>query len=184
MNRLHAITCLSSLLALTACATSNPNFQLDANGNIPANYQMQAAQADAQAKAIRAGDEQMSCTQLETEMTALTNDPAYKAGIASTVANANTQTGVADAAKANATAMTALGMVGALPIQIPGMELVSLGASYATQAHMAAQQSRSQSAMTSTFDGLAGMQESIWRQQRVIELGAGKSCAFVKDVAY
>jgi len=180
MNRLHAITCLSSL---TACATPNPNFQLDANGNIPATYQMQTAQADAQAKAIRAGDDKLNCTQLETEMTALMNDPAYQAGIASTVSNANTQTSVGDAAKANAAAMTALGVVGALPVQIPGMELVSLGASYATQAHMAAQQTRSQSAMTSTFDGLAGMQASIWRQQRVIELGAAKNCAFLKDAA-
>lgn len=184
MNRLHAITCLSSLLALAACATSNPNFELDANGNIPATYQMQAAQADAQAKAIQAGDEHLTCTQLETEMTALVNDPAYKSGIASTVSNASTQTSVADAAKANAAAMATLGVVGALPVQIPGMDLVNLAAAHATTAHMNMQASRSQAALTSTFDGMAGMQASIWRQQRVMELGSAKSCAFVREVAY
>lgn len=183
MNRLHAITCFCSLLALTACATSNPNFELDAYGNIPATYQMQAAQADAQAAAIRAGDDKLTCTQLQAEMTALTNDPAYQAGIASTLANAETQTGVADAAQANATAMAALGVVGALPVQIPGMEWVNLAAANATKAHMNVQGARSQAALTSTFDGMAGMQASIWRQQRVMELAGDKNCAFMQEAA-
>src|SRR5690242_3888944 len=78
-------------------AMANSNAQLQMQG---AN--MMAAQASAQAAAVRPGDEALSCDALQTEMGVMFKDPAFQAAVASAGASAQSQMDRAKAAQASA----------------------------------------------------------------------------------
>ena len=180
MKRLHAIIA-SAALSLAACATPGTTSPYLTPDNPDAGYNafMQDQQV-AQANAIRAGDEQLTCAQLETEFNALANDPAIASAMLAAQANAATQDGVVTAMQGQMAMNNALAVAGAAgALQLPGSDIATMMFAKAAEAHVNYQSGVSQSAMAGSLNSVGAMQGVAFRQQRVGELAMDKNCAFL-----
>jgi hypothetical protein len=170
------------LLALAGCVT--PGFGSGMNGSQAGMEQsaddFMAAQAAAQAAAIKPGDEALSCDQLQVEMQAITTDPRMQAATASMGANAQAQMDKAKAAQAAAVttgiAGAAVGIAGSF---IPGAGFFTQGAMMAQQAAMSAQMNEANRDRTKMMNDMSGMMPFMMRGQRVMDLANAKKCAFL-----
>ncbi len=171
------------LLALAGCAT--PGFGSGMNGSQAGMEQsaddFMAAQAAAQAAAIKPGDEALSCDQLQIEMQAITTDPRMQAATESMGASAQAQMDKAKAAQAGAVATgiagAALGVAGSF---IPGAGFFTQGAMMAQQAAMSSQMNEANRDRTKMMNDMSGMMPFMMRGQRVMDLATARNCAFLK----
>lgn len=179
--RLHAIAA-SAALSLAACATPTTSPYLTDDPNVGYNNFLQTQQL-AQTSAIRAGDDKLTCQQLEAEFIALENDPAIAAAMASAESNAGTQGGVVTAMQGQMAVNNALAAAGAAgALQLPGSDVFTLMAAKATEAHVDYQSAVSQSALAGSLNSLGAVQDVVMRQQRVGELATDKNCAFINAI--
>lgn len=178
MKRLHAVIA-SAALSLAACATPAYSPYLTDNPEDGYNAFRQTQQR-AQTSAIRAGDDTLTCEQLEAEFFALANDPAITAAMASAQANASTQNGVHAAMQAHMATNNVLAAAGAAgALQLPGSDIFTLLAAKAGEAHVNYQAGVSQSAIAGQLNSLGAIQDVVMRQQRVGELATDRNCAFL-----
>lgn len=183
MKRLHAVIA-SAALSLAACATPGTTSPYLTPGDPNAGYNnFLETQQLAQASAIRAGDEQLSCVQLEAEFNTLANDPSITAAMTAAQSNAGTQDGVLAAMQGQMVVNNALAAAGAAgALQLPGSDIATLLAAKAAEAHVNYQSGVSQSAMAGQLNSLGAMQGAVMRQQRVGELAMDRNCAFINDL--
>jgi len=143
---------------------------------------MMAAQASAQAAAVRPGDEALSCEALQTEMQTVMNEPAVRAVITENGATAHAQMDKAKAAQAGVVAgaigTTALGVASSF---IPGLSWFGQGAMMAQQAGMAAQMKESSRTMNQMSSNMTSIMPQMMRGQRIYELASAKKCAFLNQ---
>lgn len=143
---------------------------------------MEQAMADAQAQAIRPGDEQLSCEQLEAEMVATMQDPAVQATIAAQGADAQNQMDRMNAARDQMRAQMGVSMfMGLASAFIPGA-----GYAQMIQQQAMANQSRGMAGqhmaeMNAMAERMTPIMPQMMRGQRVYELAQARACAFVQQ---
>jgi len=172
---------LVSMLAISAVLALTPAFAQDYEAMA---VQMEQSMADAQAQALRPGDEQLTCEQLETEMATTMQDPQVQAAVAQNGAYGQEQMDQMNALAGRARAQMATSMfMGLASAFIPGLGYAQM----AQQQMMAAQQQRqAQQHMAQMMEMAQRMQTimpQMMRGQRIYELGQSKQCAFVQQQA-
>jgi hypothetical protein len=175
MRTLVSMIAISAALALTPAAAQDYEAMA---------AQMEQSQADAQAAAVRDGDDQLSCEQLETEMYTTMQDPNVQAAVAANGADAQAQMDQMEAARGQMRAQMATSMfMGIASSFIPGFGYAQM----AQQQMQAAQQQRqAQQNMAQMMEMAQRMQTimpQLMRGQRIYELGQAKSCAFTQQQA-
>lgn len=168
-----------SVLALSLTLASADAFaQADPDAMMA---QMQASQSAAQAAAVRPGDDQLSCDQMQTEMTATMSDPAVQARIAQMGAWAQAQQAQMDQARAHSGSQVATNMaMGVASSFVPWLGYAQMAAQQA-QMHQQMQQARAQQAQaTEMMGGMETIMPQMMRGQRLYELAQGKQCAFLQ----
>ena len=156
-------------------AMANSNAQLQMQG---AN--MMAAQASAQAAAVRPGDEALSCDALQTEMGVMFKDPGFQAAVSSMGASAQTQMDRAKAAQASAAGLGVTSAItGVASSMIPGMGWLAGAAMQAQMAAAAAQIPAADRARAQMMGDMTTMLPAMYRGQRIHELATAKKCAFL-----
>ena len=144
------------------------------------DYQaMMKAMEAAQAEAYQPGDEKLTCDELQEQVVAVAQDPAFQAqvqagGVAAEKDIAAIQAGEAEiAAKTAATAIASM---------VPGAAMGHMMASAADNQAKAAQgTARVQSRMLQGQELMAFMPK-LMRGQRLLELGAAKGCKFASSL--
>lgn len=160
-------------------AMANSNAQMQSQ-----QANMMAVQAAAQTAANRPGDEAMSCDALQTELTTIMKDPAFQAAVASAGASAQEQQARAKAAQSSAAALGATSVAtGIASSVIPGMGWLGQAAMQAQMASVAAQMPAADRARGQMIGDVTSMMPTIYRGQRLYELGTAKKCAFVSNQA-
>lgn len=123
------------------------------------------AMTAAQAQAAHPGDENLTCDQLQEEITTTMSDPAVQSAVAANGADAQAQMDRMNEARGQMRAQMATSMfMGLASAFIPGMGYAQM----ATQQMQAAQYQRQQ-------------QQNMARGQRVYELAQAQQCAFIQQ---
>jgi hypothetical protein len=172
-----AVVAAAIALGFSASASAQPGVDPDAM-----IASMEAAQAQAQAGAVRPGDEALSCDQLQAEFTTVMNDPAIRQGAAELGQWAQAQQAQMNAARTRAMAQAGASMaIGLASSFIPGL-------GYAQQAMMAAQhramQAQAEGNMQEAARHMGAMQAMLpaaYRGQRLYELAQARECAFLQE---
>jgi hypothetical protein len=152
---------------------------------------LQSAMADAQAKATRPGDAGMSCDALQGELQAAALDPALQTAAKENGAVAQEKLdelgkGTAEA-KAAAATQVGLGIfTGLASAFVPGASTVTgesqLAAARAQAAQSQAQAARNLQDIGAMMDRMIPVLPQLMRGQRVLQLAAGKQCAWMAGV--
>jgi hypothetical protein len=175
MRTFVSMIAISAALALTPAAAQDYEAMA---------AQMEQSQADAQAAAVRSGDEALTCEQLETEMFTTMQDPNVQSVVAQNGAHAQAQMDQMNAARGQMRAQMAtsifMGIAGSF---IPGFGYAQM----AQQQMQAAQQQRQANQNMAQMMEMAQRMETIMPQmmrgQRLYELGQAKQCAFTQQQA-
>jgi hypothetical protein len=162
-------TCLA-LLAACAAGVAQSQTAMPPAGDYQAMLDaMQAAQAEAN----QPGDENLSCDQLQQQVVAVAQDPAFQAFVQKAGAAAQKDMAAMEAAKGEIAAKTAATMVASM---VPGAAMGHMMAGAAeAQAKQAQAAERVQSIMSQGQE-LMALMPTLMRGQRLIELGGAKSC--------
>lgn len=169
-----------SLLALFFVFAAQPASAQDADDMMT---RMDAAMADAQARALRPGDEELSCEALEAEMVAVTQDPAFQARIAENGVWAQGQVDQMNAMVGRARAQMGMSMIlGLASSFIPGGGYAQMFAQRALAAGQQAQAEQHMAQMMGMAEAMMPMMPQMYRGQRVYELAQAKQCQFVEDM--
>jgi len=143
---------------------------------------LEQSMAEAQAQAIRSGDEQLTCTQLETEMTTTMQDPTVQSVIASQGAYGQQRLDEMNAARGRAQAQMGFNMfLGLASSFIPGAGYAQMAAQQAQAAQMRAQQQQNVSEMMAMAEQMTTIMPQLMRGQRIYELAQAQQCAFVQE---
>jgi hypothetical protein len=156
---------------------------------------LQAAMADARAKANHPGDNKLSCDELANEAVAQMQQPEVRAQIAQNSDTAKSMQEDMDKAMGTAKAKPAVSiattlMFGVVNTFIPGMSLVTGRAEAKAQESMqksAREQAEVTNAntaqnMTVMMDGLIAIMPQMMRTHRVMELGQAKKCEWAQGL--
>ncbi len=166
---------LSLALALHPAAAQAPDDML---------ARMEAAQAEAQAQAVRPGDEELSCDALQAEMVATMQDPAVQTQMAQQGAWAQGQMDAADGARGQMMAMMGMSMfMGLASSFVPGLGYLQGAQQRAMSAGMEAQAQQNMAQSMQQAEGAMTIMPQLMRGQRLYELGQAKQCAFVQEQA-
>jgi hypothetical protein len=160
---------------LTGCAMSRGpavmpggDYQASLNG-------MEAAQA----QASQPGDENLTCDELQEQMLAIAQDPAFlqhveAAGAAAEKDMSQMQTGKREiAAKSAATVIAAT---------VPGADMSHMMATAMENQSRAAQGKARTQAKMAEGQQMMGFMPKLMRGQRLIELGAARKCEWAADI--
>ena len=144
---------------------------------------MEAAQAEAQAQAVRPGDEALSCEQLQAEMTATMQDPAVQAQLAQQGAWAQGQMDAANETRGRMTGMMGMSMfMGLASSFVTGLGYLQGVQQRAMSAGMTAQAQQNMAQHMQQAEGAMTIMPQLMRGQRLYELAQAQQCAFVEDV--
>jgi hypothetical protein len=154
--------------------------------------QLAAAQAAAEANAVRPGDEDLSCEALQAEIVAIAQSPEMQAFAQSAGAQAQADLAVINEAQAaqQAAAESRPGVFrqmvrGAATGVVPGLGQATAQAqqaeAIAQNARMQEQTRQNQQAMLALGGQAAAMAAPAMRGQRVFELAQARDCAWVKE---
>ncbi|HYD73289.1 MAG TPA: hypothetical protein VEF55_09130 [Candidatus Binatia bacterium] len=170
-----------SMIAITAALAMTPAAAQDYEAMAA---EMEQSMAEAQAAAVRPGDDQLTCEQLESEMVASMQDPAVQSVVAQNGAWAQGQLDQMNAAQGQMRAQMATSMfMGIVGSFIPGFGYAQM----AQQQMMAAQQQRqaeqNMAQMMEMGQRMQTIMPQMMRGQRLYELGQSKQCAFVQQQA-
>lgn len=152
--------------------------EIDADARLAS---MERSQAEAQAAAIRPGDEALTCDALQTEMTTTMNGPEMQAFNAQNSAfAANAQERMANARSGAGMAM-GMGMMGGIASAfIPGMGFAQSMAMRAYGARMQGEANANQAMMAEQSANVEAAMPTLMRGQRIYELAQAKNCAFLQ----
>jgi hypothetical protein len=144
--------------------------------------QIESAQAEAQARAVRPGDEELSCEQLQAEMTTTMQDPAVQAQIAQQGAWAQGQLDTAGDARRQMMGQMGVSMfMGLASSFVPGMGYAQMAQQRAMAAGQQRQADQNMAQMMQHSEGMMTIMPQLMRGQRVHELAQAKQCAFVQE---
>jgi hypothetical protein len=154
--------------------------------------QLAAAEAAAQANAVRPGDEALSCEALQAEMVAIVQSPEMQAFVQTAGPQAQAQLAQLNAAQAEqeaaASSRPRLGgqiarglAVGVVPGLQQANAQAQQAASIAQAAEAQAQAEQNQRAALALGSQAATLAGPAMRGQRVIELAQARDCAFLKE---
>lgn len=168
---------LSSALAMClafAPAAAAQNYEAMAN--------LEQSMAAAQAQAVRDGDEQLTCDQLQTEMTTTMTDPAVQSAVAANGADAQAQMDRMNEARgqqrANIAASTFMGIASSF---IPGMGYAQMATQQAQAAQYQHQAQQNMQQMQVMMERMLPIMPQMMRGQRVYELAQAQQCAFLQQ---
>jgi hypothetical protein len=143
---------------------------------------MMAAQAEAQAQAVRPGDEELSCDALQAEMVATMQDPAVQAHLAQSGAWAQGQLDAAGEVRSRMMGQMGVNIfLGLASSFIPGAGYAQMAAQRAMAARQQAQAEQNMAGMMQMSEGMMTIMPQIMRGQRVYELAQAKQCEFLQE---
>ncbi len=175
MRALCSALALSLALPLQPAAAQAPEDMM---------ARMEAAQAEAQAQAVRPGDEALSCDALQAEMVATMQDPAVQAHMAQSGAWAQGQLDAAGEARSQMMGQMSVNIfLGLASSFIPGAGFAQMAAQRAMAAGQQAQADQHMAGMMQQAEGAMTIMPQLMRGQRLYELGQAKQCAFVQEQA-
>jgi hypothetical protein len=156
----------------TACAFSHAQVPSGAQ-----DYEAMAkAMEKAQAEASKPGDEKMTCDQLQQQLVAIAQDPAYLAYVQAAGIQAQKDMAQMQVPQSEIAAKTAATMAASM---VPGAAMGQMTASQAeNQAKAAQSAARVQSRMDQGQQMMAFM-PMLMRGQRLVELAAVRQCEWV-----
>lgn len=172
---------ICSLIALTIALGAQPALAQDPDAMMAS---MTAAQAEAQAAAVRPGDEDLTCEALQSEMTTTMQDPAVQAQLAQQGAWAQGQMDTAGETRGRMMGMMGMSMfMGLASSFVPGLGYVQMAQQRAMSAGMEAQAQQNMAQMMQQAEGAMTIMPQLMRGQRVYELAQAQECAFVQEMA-
>jgi hypothetical protein len=175
MRTFVSMIAMSAALALTPAAAQDYEAMA---------AQMEQSQADAQAAAVRDGDDALTCEQLEAEMTTTMQDPNVQAAVAANGADAQAQMDQMNAARGQMRAQMAtsifMGIAGSF---IPGFGYAQMAQQQMQAAQMQRQQQQNMAQMMEMSQRMQTIMPQLMRGQRLYELGQAKQCAFTQQQA-
>ncbi|MES1200956.1 MAG: hypothetical protein ABUS57_05855 [Pseudomonadota bacterium] len=171
-----------SILALSFAFASANAFAQDNGADMMA--QMQASQAAATAQAARPGDDQLTCDDLQAEMTTTMNDPAVRAQMAQMGAWAESQQQRGSQAMSQARGQMASNMVmGFASSFVPWLGYAQMAAQRAQVHQMQQQAQESQAQSAEMMTNMETVMPQLMRGQHLYELAQTKQCAFLQQTA-
>ena len=175
MRTFVSMIAISAALALTPAAAQD----YDAMG-----AQMEQSMADAQAAAVRPGDEALTCEQLEGEIATTMQDPAVQEAVAANGADAQAQMDQMNAARGQMRAQMATSLfMGIASSFIPGLGYAQMAQQQMQAAQMQRQQQQNMAQMMEMAQRMQTIMPQMMRGQRIYELGQAKQCAFTQQQA-
>jgi hypothetical protein len=175
MRTFVSMIAISAALALTPAAAQDYEAMA---------AQMEQSQADAQAAAVRDGDDALTCEQLETEMTTTMQDPNVQAVVAANGAGAQAQMDQMNAARGQIRAQMATSIfMGIASSFIPGLGYAQMAQQQMQAAQMQRQQQQNMAQMMEMSQRMQTIMPQMMRGQRLYELGQAKQCAFTQQQA-
>ena len=175
MRTFVSMIAISAALALTSAAAQD----YDAMG-----AQMEQSMADAQAAAVRPGDEALTCEQLEGEIATTMQDPAVQEAVAANGADAQAQMDQMNAARGQMRAQMATSLfMGIASSFIPGLGYAQMAQQQMQAAQMQRQQQQNMAQMMEMAQRMQTIMPQMMRGQRIYELGQAKQCAFTQQQA-
>jgi hypothetical protein len=143
---------------------------------------LEQAMADAQAQAVRAGDEQLTCDQLQEEMTTTMTDPAVQSAVAANGADAQAQMDQMNGAQGRQRANMAASMfMGIASSFIPGLGYAQMAQQQMQAAQMQRQAQQNMAQMQAMMERMIPIMPQMMRGQRVYELAQAQQCAFIEQ---
>jgi len=155
------------------------------------SQKMQAAMADAQRKAIKKGDDRLSCDALLNELIAVTQDPAMQAAATKMGAWSKEKQDALNAKAAAAKGEMAIGMTmglmsGLVSAFVPGLGAITGGAGMAAQQAQAARQQAEAARNVQTIAEMGNMMmpilPNLMRGERVITLAQERNCEWMQGM--
>lgn len=170
---------LVSVIAISAALAMTPAFAQDYEAMAAG---MEQSIADAQAAANRPGDEQLTCDQLQNEITTTMQDPAVQSVVAQNGAEAQGQLDRMNEARGQMRAQMAGNLfMGIASSFIPGMGYAQMAQQQIQGAQMQRQANQNMAQMMEMAARMQTIMPQMMRGQRIYELGQAKSCAFTQQ---
>lgn len=172
-----------SLLALALASAVTPALaQSGADAMATAGERLQAVQAQAEAEAVRPGDDALDCAAMETEMQTLMSAPEMQAATASLGASAQAQMHRAQQARGQVMGQAGMGMaMGIASAFLPGLGFAQGLMMQAQMRAMQAQGEQGQRDMAASLDQMATMMPALMRGQRLYQLAQTQQCSFIEQ---
>lgn len=176
------LSCSLVALAFTMSAVAPAFAQSGQDAMMAAGERMQAAQAQAQADAVRPGDDALDCTALEAEMIALAQSPEMQTFSADAGDYAAQQQERVAQVRGQMAGQMGMGLaMGIASSFIPGLGMVQGMMMQAQMQAMQAQGNESQLEAAAQFDRMSLSMPMMMRAQRVNELAQAKECPFLQQ---
>jgi hypothetical protein len=174
--KLQSVVLLVTLL--TACALSYSQTPVPGG---PQDYQaMMKAMEKAQAESNRPGDEKLTCDELQQQLVAIAQDPAFVAHVQAAGAEAVKDMAQMQASQNEIAAKTAATVIASM---VPGAAMGQMVASAAENQVKAAQSAaRVQSRMAEGQQMMAFMPQLL-RGQRLVELAMVRQCEWATGIS-
>lgn len=172
-----------SMLALAFAAASMPAYaQSGLEAMSAAAERLQAAQTQGEADAIRPGDDDLGCEQLEAEIASISTSPEMQAFTTESGDYAQGQQERMNEARNRAVGQAGMGMVmGFASSFIPGLGMAQGLAMQAQMSAMQAQGERDQLEAAARIDRMTPVMPMMMRGQRVYDLAQARECAFTQE---
>lgn len=174
MRTLLLSSALSLSLAFVAPIAAAQDYEANA-------AELEQSMARAQADAIRPGDEARTCEELETEFSAMMQDPQVQAVVAENGAEAQEQMDRMNAAQGRVRAQMGVGLfMGLASSFVPGLGYAQMAAQQAMAAQQQRQAEQNMAQMMQMAERTNSIMPQLMRGQRVHELAQAKQCAFAQ----
>jgi hypothetical protein len=170
----RAITCLISSLASGAL-----HAQAVAPGVRPEYQEMMKAIGAAQAEANQPGDEKLTCEELEQQVVAVAQDPAFQAQVKAGGAAAEQEMAAIQAAEGE---IAAKSVATAIASTVPGASMGHMMANAAENQAKAAQGAAHVQARMLMGQELMTLMPKILRGERLLQLAAARKCKFASSL--
>lgn len=163
----------SIVLATVLLAGCAPSFA-QAPPALPHDYQaMMQAMERAQAEANRPGDQQLTCTQLQDQLVAIVQDPAFLAHMKTAGAAAEKDMAQMKAAESEIAAKSAATFIAST---VPGAAMGHMTASAAENQAKAAQGAARMQSRIADAQQMMAFMPKMMRGQRLVELATARNC--------
>ncbi len=141
---------------------------------------MMQAMERAQAAANQPGDQQLSCTQLQEQLVAIAQDPAFLAYVKSAGAAAEKDLAQMKVAEGEIAAKSAATFIAST---VPGAAMGHMTASAAENQAKVAQGAARLQARIADAQQMMTLMPKMMRGQRLVELAAASKCDWAADIA-
>jgi hypothetical protein len=173
---------MRTLLLCSALSLGLSAAPVAAAQNYEAMANLEQSMAAAQAQAVRAGDEQLTCDELQNEITTTMQDPAVQSAVAANGADAQAQMDRMNAAQGQQRANMATSMfLGFASSFIPGAGYAQMAQQQMQAAQQQRQAQQNMQQMMVMMERMTPIMPQLMRGQRVYELAQAQQCAFIQQ---